>query len=95
MSADEEDIGHDVTISRTVDKNGEWVGLIRRHPKKGGVGRCSSAVAFDTLASRAAHGDGMSYHTVVSLTPLTLSPSLLCRSCKHHGHIQMGKWTGD
>ena len=95
MSATEEDIGQGVTISRTVDSRGEWVGLIRRHPKKGGEGRCASAVAFDTPASRAVHNTSMPLHTVVSFGPLTLSPSLLCTACGHHGHIQDGKWTGD
>ena len=95
MSAPELDIGQGVTISKTADKNGDWVGLIRRHPRKGRDGRCSSAVAFDTAASRAVHGDGMAFHAVVSWEPLTLSPSLLCRACGHHGHIQDGKWTGD
>jgi hypothetical protein len=26
------------------------------------------------------------------LEPLTISPSLLCMSCKHHGFIRDGKW---
>jgi hypothetical protein len=29
---------------------------------------------------------------VISLEPLTLSPSLLCRTCGDHGHIRNGKW---
>jgi hypothetical protein len=96
MSANEADIGHGVTVSRTTDKAGEWVGLIRRHPKKGSAGeRCASAVAFDTPASRLAHGESMSFHQVISLDPLTLSPSLLCRACGHHGHIVKGQWAGD
>lgn len=95
MSAPEVDIGHGVTVSRTVDSKGEWVGLIRRHPRKDGSGRCASAVAFDTPASRAAHGPSMAFHTVVSYEPLTLSPSLLCRACGHHGHIRGGRWEPD
>lgn len=96
MAAGEVDIGQGVTISRTTDKNGDWVGLIRRHPKKGGDGRCASAVAFDTPVSRAAHGDGgIAFHAVLAWEPLTLSPSLLCRACGHHGHIQNGRWVGD
>jgi hypothetical protein len=30
--------------------------------------------------------------TLVSREPLTLSPSLLCRLCGHHGFIRDGKW---
>jgi len=29
---------------------------------------------------------------VASLEPLTLSPSLLCRSCNVHGYIRNGRW---
>jgi hypothetical protein len=29
---------------------------------------------------------------VLSLEPLTLSPSLLCKVCGKHGFIQEGKW---
>lgn len=29
---------------------------------------------------------------LISENPLTLSPSLLCRACGHHGFIQNGKW---
>ncbi len=29
---------------------------------------------------------------LVSLEPLTLSPSLLCRACGHHGFIRNGRW---
>ena len=29
---------------------------------------------------------------LVSLKPLTLSPSILCPACKHHGCIIDGKW---
>lgn len=30
--------------------------------------------------------------TVVSEKPLTLTPSLLCKSCGFHGHFRDGKW---
>ena len=36
-------------------------------------------------------GDTM-WWALVSLDPLTLSPSILCPACKHHGHIVEGKW---
>jgi len=29
---------------------------------------------------------------LVQLEPLTLSPSLLCRACGHHGFIREGRW---
>lgn len=30
--------------------------------------------------------------TLEKLEPLTLSPSLLCRQCGHHGFIRDGRW---
>jgi|GEM_PF-1483502 len=88
------DLGHGVTAHATVDAAGEWVGLIRRHPREGGEGSCASAVAFDTPASRKAHGeDGkVAFHTVVSWEPLTLLESCLCTACGHHGHVREGRW---
>lgn len=29
---------------------------------------------------------------VVKRDPLTLSPSIKCRACGHHGHIENGRW---
>lgn len=36
--------------------------------------------------------DGPKGWTLVSRDPLTISPSLLCRACGHHGFIRDGKW---
>lgn len=30
--------------------------------------------------------------TLVQREPLTISPSVLCPVCNHHGHIKNGKW---
>lgn len=92
MTAEWVDLGHGVSISPTVDRHGEHVGYIRRHPRGDGEGRCFSAVAIDTTASRLAHGPQMAYHALVSREPLTLSPSLKCRACGNHGHITAGRW---
>ena len=29
---------------------------------------------------------------LISVEPLTISPSLLCRACGHHGFVRGGKW---
>jgi len=34
-------------------------------------------------------GDG---HTIESLDPLTISPSILCPDCETHGFIRNGRW---
>ena|GEM_PF-2535157 len=33
-----------------------------------------------------------SKHELVSEDPLTISPSLLCPTCQHHGFIREGRW---
>lgn len=32
------------------------------------------------------------HHELVSADPLTVAPSLQCRRCPSHGHIQEGRW---
>lgn len=68
-------------------------GGIHYHPKPAGAecegddGMCAGAVTFK------GHGqDGHPEWDVVSMDPLTLSPSLLCRTCGSHGFIRGGKW---
>lgn len=31
-------------------------------------------------------------HTIVTRTPLTISPSILCDDCGTHGFVQQGQW---
>jgi hypothetical protein len=71
----------------------EPAGLIHYHPKPAGVecegddGMCAGAVTFR------GKGDGKRPEwDVESWEPLTLSPSLLCRTCGSHGFIRGGKW---
>ncbi len=65
-------------------------GLLYRHPAPDGS-ECGGSVIFEgEAASRV-----MPKHpkwTVDSWEPLTLSPSLLCKSCGHHGFIKQGRW---
>lgn len=81
------DIGHGVTIARVVhgagagpDLAGKLVGLDYRHPGCG-----PDRGSWIPL-------DGSSAWTIVQLEPLTLSPSVLCTACGHHGFIQGGRW---
>lgn len=57
-------------------------GIAYRHPVPyAATGRCEGYIDFGP--------DGW---TIESLDPLTVSPSLLCRGCGHHGFIRDGKW---
>lgn len=53
------------------------------------LGRCSGSIIFDTPVGREQFGGP--YWQVISWSPLTLSPSLLCH-CGDHGHITAGHW---
>lgn len=54
---------------------------------------CSGTVNFEsTPAHREAWGGSRPEWQVISLDPLTLSPSILCRRCGDHGFIREGRW---
>lgn len=82
-----EDIGHGVLIQRVRSPGTEIAGIEYTHlsPKDGTA--CMGWVPF---AGRE-HGSDAGWK-VESEDPLTLSPSLLCRICGHHGFIRAGKW---
>jgi len=75
------DIGHGVRI-RIIEYDDQPHGIEYQHPN--GDATCDGWVPF-----KPASNDGW---TVESLQPLTLSPSLLCRKCGHHGFIKNGAW---
>jgi hypothetical protein len=87
------DIGHGVGIAFWYrwprDEHPEPAGLMEEHPdQRDPSRRCAGSVRFK------GHGEapGDTAWEVVSLEPLTLSPSLLCTACGHHGFIREGKW---
>lgn len=82
------DLGHGVRMKffTASDVDGH-AGLIESHPTPEG-GRCSGAISFDVPG---VEREAVRW-TVESWEPLTLSPSLLCRGCGHHGHIRNGRW---
>lgn len=45
--------------------------------------RCAPALQYGT------YGTG---HTLVSIDPITITPSILCDDCGAHGFITEGKW---
>lgn len=92
MTAGPIDIGHGVTIEYTGRYGHEGTyGLMYDHPDLSPNGRCGGAVLFDLPGVREAFPDSALW-TVESWEPLTLSPSLLCTACKHHGWIRAGRW---
>ena len=65
------------------------VGYIERHPRPDTGEPCAGFLWVD--AESEAHVDGPVWQ-VDSWDPLTLSPSVLCRSCGNHGFVREGKW---
>lgn len=80
-----EDIGHGVSIVR-VSYEGEPAGVEYYHPRPDGS-ECSGWAHFV-----GGSWDFPGGWTVEKREPLTLSPSLLCRGCGHHGFIREGRW---
>jgi hypothetical protein len=77
------DIGHGISIEvRGVP--GVAAGLDYVHHSPTGA-RHESHVPFNQ------HGETQGWD-VLSTEPLTLSPSLRCRRCGHHGFIRDGRW---
>lgn len=81
------DIGHGVRIYWTVAEDPDVrVGLIEEHDSPSG--RCAGNVFFRGRVPDDCHPAW----TIESEDPLTLSPSILCRTCGHHGFIRGGRW---
>jgi hypothetical protein len=66
------------------------IGLIAFHSNALGALCSGGSVLFDVPAN--AHAPDDVRWQVISLQPLTLSPSLLCLLCGDHGWIREGAW---
>jgi hypothetical protein len=85
----EMDLGHGVTMT-WLTKDGERIGLVECHTEPDGD-ECIGSVIFNVPAAHAARPDGP-FWQVESWEPLTLSPSIACRTCSNHGYIRQGQW---
>ena len=63
----------------------EPIGLIEFHRLPGGSW-CEGVVHFKGA------GEGHPEWDIIQDDPLTLSPSILCRTCGSHGYIEGGRW---
>jgi len=82
------DLGNGTKYTRVVwGDNNEWVGINEWHLTPAGE-LCGGWIPFAGTSYPA----GQPTWDVISRAPLTLSPSLLCRSCQHHGFIREGRW---
>lgn len=76
------DIGHGVQVQRRY-MDGVLAGVAYNHP---------NCVAGEGSWIPVGAGTDRHEWTLLSEEPLTLSPSLLCPVCQHHGFIQNGVW---
>jgi hypothetical protein len=67
------------------------VSLIETHTNNATGKTCYGSVMFDLPYVRRAF-PGSHVWAVESWEPLTVSPSVLCRECGHHGFIREGRW---
>lgn len=89
LPADAVDLGHD-TFYTKVYKDGDWVAIHEWHRCRGteyGAG----FIAFTGRMKPDWWAGGPTWEAQ-SLDPLTLSPSLACQTCGHHGFIRSGRW---
>lgn len=85
-----EDIGHGVVIERRYHE-GALAGVAYTHPKPDGSGPCTGPRSGHDWVPVKPH-DPIGGWDLVSEVPLTISESLLCRACGHHGFIRNGRW---
>jgi hypothetical protein len=86
-SVDQLNLGHGHFFAAVIGADEHLVGWLHTHPdarSTTGV-LCQSFCAVRPL-------NGSPVHQIVSVEPLTLLPSLLCRMCGAHGHVTNGKW---
>lgn len=86
-----EDIGQGVRIAYQSWGAYDKAGLTEEHDRPDGGGRCHGGVYFDLPGMRDTFREDQLWQ-VESWEPLTISPSLLCRICGHHGWIKEGRW---
>jgi len=83
------DIGHGTWISFMRDRDGNEIGINEWHNCKHDF--TAGSVYFDNEAARRAWPVGQ-FWTVEQREPLTISPSVACGTCGHHGFIRNGQW---
>lgn len=86
-------LGSGVAYALTQDASGQVIGLLERHVcAEGQPSPGIGSVPFNNPAGLAAWPESYPHWQVSSLDPLTIHPSVLCRTCGLHGWIRNGVW---
>lgn len=86
------ELGHDVWWTGVMDADGNWIGILEWHEcgaqnaTDGGVS--AGGVNFEN-APESVQGPRWQ---LLKADPLTIAPSVLCRTCGLHGFIREGRW---
>jgi hypothetical protein len=87
--SDWEDIGHGVRIRRAY-MDGVLSGVDYQHPSLNVS--CNNGDRGDYIPCGTDELTVKMHWRLECASPLTLSPSLLCPICHHHGFVRDGKW---
>jgi len=80
------DLGYGHTFEVVLDSDEQLIGWLHTHSDaRNPADLCQSFCAVRPL-------NGSPVHTVVEVSPLTLSPDLQCSSCGARGYVREGKW---
>lgn len=86
-----------VPAEYSVPEGSVLIGIMDHHPRKDDPETwCGGWLGFLNVPEAVAYYGGQRHqetrHVLVSETPLTIAPSLGCRSCPSHGFIEGGRW---
>lgn len=87
------DLGHDMWWTKVMDADGNWIGILEWHEciasqNHTDSGLSAGGVNFENAPESVR---GARWHKS-SDDPLTITPSILCRTCGLHGFITKGRW---
>lgn len=71
-----------------VGRDGALIGYVEQHPSARNGSPCGGSIA---ISGTFWAGDHPRWRAV-SVEPLTLEPSVLCRTCGNHGWVRDGRW---
>lgn len=91
VSAADLDLGDDHSLRFASYKDDPRAGADVHHKKPDGTD-CVGWISFAGGAWARDFQTPIATWEVVSWEPLTLTPSIACRTCGDHGHITEGKW---
>ena len=87
------DLGHKTFYTKKVTEDGRWVGIYEWHDCRASERNSEVDYQYDSgYIPFTGRGDWPVSWEVEQEEPLTLSPSLACRMCGHHGFIRNGRW---